>query len=60
VLVADPSYGATYDDLDAVFRTVRAGRSWCPPRLTGSPTATTGDEGIEVAGDIGVVPRQDS
>jgi HAD superfamily hydrolase (TIGR01458 family) len=25
VLVADPSYGATYDDLDAAFRAVRAG-----------------------------------
>jgi hypothetical protein len=25
VLVADPSYGATYDDLDTTFRTVRAG-----------------------------------
>jgi ribonucleotide monophosphatase NagD (HAD superfamily) len=25
VLVADPSYGATYDDLDAAFRALRAG-----------------------------------
>jgi hypothetical protein len=40
VLVADPSYGATYD-LEAAFRTVRAGRSWWPPRSTVSPTATT-------------------
>jgi hypothetical protein len=39
VLVADPSYGATYD-LEAAFRTVRAGRSWWPPRSTVSPTAT--------------------
>jgi hypothetical protein len=42
VLVADPSYGATYD-LEAAFRTVRAGRSWWPPRSTVSPTATTGE-----------------
>jgi hypothetical protein len=25
VLVADPSYGATYQDLDAAFRALRAG-----------------------------------
>jgi hypothetical protein len=41
VLVADPSYGATYDDLDAAFRALRAGAELVATQVNRIAAATT-------------------
>jgi ribonucleotide monophosphatase NagD (HAD superfamily) len=41
VLVADPSYGATYDDLDAAFRALRTGAELLATQVNRVAAATT-------------------